>query len=166
MCKPYINTINRRFSSSSLLQKECVGVSNLFPSSFFFGDSLVKAINLTATVILHLTCRRKENGKKKTELQILLLAPILTAWISRNYPRRRKIYERTSARSLFSLHAVFLWLFTDEFMIESRKEKNGKAWKEKLQTFLSLGFFPESGAAKRGYRNIFSMFGSSQSFHF
>jgi hypothetical protein len=54
-----------------LPQKECVGVSNLFPSSFFFGDSLVKAINLTATVIFY---RRKEKGKKKTAIAVLLLS--------------------------------------------------------------------------------------------
>jgi hypothetical protein len=59
-----------------LPQKECVGVSNLFPSSFFFGDSLVKAINLTATVIFY---RRKAKGKKKTAIAVLLLSPILTA---------------------------------------------------------------------------------------
>lgn len=122
---------------------------------FYFGDSLVKAINLTATVILHLTCRRKENGKKKTTCRIANSLPLADSHCMN--------FAKLSATTKENLRAISL-LFTRSFSlavykkiydrVPKRKKKQRRRMKRK-DISLSLDIQRERKIMQREIQKYF-----------
>ena len=164
MCKPYINinTVNRRFFSSCSSPQKNVSVCRIsFLRRFFFGDSLVKAINLTATVILHLTCRRKENGKKKTNCRIANSLPRRFCEIIRDH-------EGKFTSDLFSLftRSFSLAVYKKNLWSSPEKKKKQRRRMKRKDISLSLDIQRAENHAKRDTEIFSRVPGSSQFFYF